>query len=49
MCIRDRTYDTQGRLSNKSSGIYLETLVSGTVDGLGEIMGSSINFISRCV
>ncbi|MGL4508619.1 MAG: type II secretion system protein GspD [Cetobacterium sp.] len=40
-------YDTQGRLSDKSSGIYLETLISGTVDGLGEIMGSSINFISK--
>lgn len=26
-------YDTQGRLTNKSSGIYLETLISGTVDG----------------
>ena len=40
-------YDTQGRLTNKSSGIYLETLISGTVDGLGEVMGSSVSFISK--
>ena len=40
-------YDTQGKQTDKSSGIYLETLMSGTVDGLGEIMGSSINFISK--
>lgn len=40
-------YDTQGNLSNKSGGIYLETLISGTVDGLGEVMGSSINLVSK--
>ncbi|MCQ8211919.1 hypothetical protein NON08_05175 [Cetobacterium somerae] len=40
-------YDTQGKLSDKSSGVYLETLISGTVDGLGDIMGSSINFVSK--
>ena len=40
-------YDSQGKLSDKNSGVYLETLISGTVDGLGDIMGSSINFISK--
>lgn len=40
-------YDSQGRLSNKNSGVYLETLVSTGIDGLGEIMGSSINFVSK--
>ncbi len=40
-------YATQGRSSSRSDGIYLETLISGTTDGLGEVLGSSINFISK--
>ncbi|MDX8336735.1 type II secretion system protein GspD [Candidatus Cetobacterium colombiensis] len=40
-------YDSQGKLSDKNSGIYLETLISGTIDGLGDIMGTSINFVSK--
>ncbi|MGL5000493.1 MAG: type II secretion system protein GspD [Cetobacterium sp.] len=40
-------YDTQGRLSEKNSGIYLETLVSNGIDGLGEVIGSSINLVSK--
>ncbi|WP_052191739.1 MULTISPECIES: type II secretion system protein GspD [unclassified Cetobacterium] len=40
-------YDSQGRLSDKNSGVYLQTLVSTGVDGVGEIMGSSINFVSK--
>ncbi|MGL4933839.1 MAG: type II secretion system protein GspD [Cetobacterium sp.] len=40
-------YDTQGKLSKKSNGIYLETLASNGIEGLGDVLGSSINFVSK--
>ncbi|MGL5377800.1 MAG: type II secretion system protein GspD [Cetobacterium sp.] len=40
-------YDTQGKLSKKENGIYLETLVSNGIEGLGDVLGNSINLVSK--
>lgn len=40
-------YDNQGRINQNKSGLYVETLTSSTIDGLGEIMSNSISFISK--
>lgn len=39
-------YGTKGRINNKNNGIFMQSLISGTTDGIGDIIGSSINFIS---
>lgn len=39
-------YGTKGRINNKNNGVFMQSLISGTTDGIGDIIGSSINFIS---
>ena len=39
-------YDGQNRNSSKNSGLHVGGLTSSFIDGIGEVLGSSINFIS---
>lgn len=40
-------FDGQNRNSNKNNGAFVGTLTSSFIDGIGEVLGSTINFISK--